>query len=229
MTAREFQQLPLLVHGGHPAERIRRRCVQQHARAWGDGGFERREIDLITIADEWMRDLHGRGVEHRDIRRSVGPRRRQHQRFIARIENAANADVERLDTGCRDDNLAGRIQLHALQLLVITRQRLAQRRQAGVFGVEREAVRHGLLRRTLDVFRRRQIRFAEIKFQYTIHPHCDFGEFADAGVWNAQRGGCEGSRHAFSSLDSFEDCGNRGRESGQDIGVFEHLILLELL
>ena len=202
MPARKFQQLTLLVNRRHPAQGIGGRGVKQHARARRDRGFQSREIDLIAIAHQRLRNLDGHGIGHGDVGRAVGPGGRQHQRFIAGIEHATNGEVQRLHAGRGDHDLARCVDFHRVQLLIIAREGFAQRRQAGVFGVEREAVRHGLLRGALDELGRRQVGFAEVELQHAVHGHGDFGQFANTRMRHGQRRGgdrrtqfCDWTRH----------------------------------
>src|SRR5258708_5959142 len=109
-----------------------------------------------------MWDLDSHGIRHGYNRCPVRPGGSKHQSFVTRIENASNADIQRLYSGRGDDELTRWIEFQSVQFLVITRQRFSQGWKPRILGVKRKAVGHGLLGRPLDVFRRRQIRFTEI-------------------------------------------------------------------
>ena len=60
----------------------------------------------------------------------------------------------------------------------------AERKQAGVLGVEGVTGIHRFDGGLLDEIRRGLIRFAEIQPQNAIHAECDLSQFADTGVRN---------------------------------------------
>ena len=86
----------------------------------------------------------------------------------------------------------GGIEIHALQR-ADSCSAMARRsgRQAGVFGVEREAVLHGADGGLLDVVRGGQVGFAEVQAQDAVHGHGDFGQFANARAGNDFDRGCD--------------------------------------
>ena len=86
-----------------------------------------------------------------------------------------------------------------MQLGIVAREGFAQRRQAGVFGVEGEAVRHGFLRGTLDEIRRGNVRFAEVEFEDSLHPHGEFGEFPNSRMRDGEGGGGDGGGHEMQT------------------------------
>ena len=63
----------------------------------------------------------------RDDGAAVGPGGRQDEGFIAGIERAADADVERLHAGGGDDDFGGRVEFDGLQAAVVIGQ-MARRR-----------------------------------------------------------------------------------------------------
>ena len=138
-----------------------------------------------------MRDLPHNRVGHGHIGRAIGPGGRQHQRLVAGIEHGAHADVQGLHARSCDDDLRPGVQFHVVQLAILPGDGAAQRRQPGIFGVERVAIGQGVDGGALDEVRRGQVRFAKIQPQHALHGHGDFGQLADAGVRNALDGTCD--------------------------------------
>ena len=179
VPAREVEQAVLLLVGRDPAERVRRRRVEQQPRARRDGGLERVEVDDVALADENVGDLDRRRVRQPDDGGAVRPGRRQAERLVARIEQRADAQVQRLHAGGGDDDLRAGIELDVVQAAVLTGERLAQRRQARVLRVVREPVRERPRCRILDESGRGQGRLAEVEPQHVRHGHGHLGDLPD--------------------------------------------------
>ena len=191
VPAGEIEQALLFVLAGHPAERIGWRCVKQQASARGHGGFEGLEIDAVALAAEGLGNLPDFGVRHTDIGGAIGPGGGQDQGFIAGIEDAPDSHVESLDTGSGDDDLAGRVEIHALQSAVVFRDGAPQGRKTGVFRIEGVAFGHGAQGGLFDVLRGRQVRFAEVQAQNAVHGHGDLRQFPYAGMRDGLHRGCD--------------------------------------
>src|SRR5215472_3563828 len=141
-----------------------------------------------------MRNLVDSRVRKHRVGAAVGPGWGERDGFIAWVERATNTKIQRLNAGSGDDYFGGGVDLDAMQLPIVRRDRTASGRQAGVLGVEREALVHRADGRLLNVIGRRQVGFAEVEAQYAIHGHGDLGQFADARARNLSNGGGDG-RH----------------------------------
>ena len=172
----------------YPSQRIRWRCIEQHARARRNGSFDEIPIDLVAAVAQRLWNRHRFRVRHGHDRAAVGPGRRQDQCFIPRIEHAPDGDVQRLHARNGDHDFARGIKGHAVVPDVVIAQFFPQRQQASVGRVESKAIRQRLLRRFFNEARRRLIRLAKIKRQNIPHPERNIGQFADAGVRNSFRG-----------------------------------------
>src|SRR4051794_21691989 len=115
MAAGEFEQAILVLTGGYPSERIGWRSVEQHPRARGNRCFQSVKIDFVAATNQDVGDLLYGRVRHGNVCRAVGPGGRENDGFVAWIEHATDSEVQRLNAGCRDDDLRGGIDFDLLQ------------------------------------------------------------------------------------------------------------------
>ncbi len=92
----------------------------------------------------------------------VWPVGRQDDRFVSRVEHAADRHVERLHTGGGDQDFQTGVEPQSVKLMVLFSDGLPQARQTGVFGVKGVAFIQGPDGRLFDEGRGRQVGFSEM-------------------------------------------------------------------
>ena len=170
------------------------------ARPRADRGLERGEVDLVALAARARAEPRpgSRARARRSPRRSATPARgsppRRPGRAPSGSRDGAPGRPEAVTTISRSGSSST-----PCSRRYCAGDRLAQRRQAGILGVEGVAVGERAGGRVDDEARRRQVRLAEVQPQHAVHRHRELAELADLRVRDSrERGGV----HGRSSLSS---------------------------